>query len=57
MMTRVLESLDPEAVHAGCMFPPVSERGNRCGPVVLRLSGQGTDPELALSWTERNGGE
>jgi Ca-activated chloride channel family protein len=51
------ESTSHGLVYAGCMFPTVSEGVSRCGPVVLRLRGQGTDPELSVSWTERDGGE
>ena len=44
-------------VHAGTLFPTVTDGVTRCGPVLLRLSGQGTNPELSISWTERNGRE
>ncbi|ERH09092.1 MAG: uncharacterized protein containing a von Willebrand factor type A (vWA) domain protein [halophilic archaeon J07HX64] len=46
-------------VYAGTLFSTVTNGVTRCGPVVLCLTGQGTgsDPGLALSWTERGGQE
>lgn len=51
------ESTSHGFVYGGCMFPTVTNGVSRCGPVVLRLRGQGTDLELSVSWTERDGRE
>lgn len=46
-------------VHAGTLFPSVSDGVVHGGPVLVRVTGTGNDPEpeLCVSWTERGGGE